>query len=134
MAQKLINLWAEDNANIIDDDTTATLTLENSSTGAGVLGLNSSTGAGVYAKNTLTGPAIIAERTATAGPTISPVVAIQSIVSGCFFEFKGAFVSTASLLIGSQSGEKSDNTAFYIPVFHGSEKVKGYIPVIKGLI
>lgn len=34
MAQKLINLWSENGANIIDDDSTATLTLENTGTGS----------------------------------------------------------------------------------------------------
>ena len=107
LAKKLINLYAEDGANIIDDDTTAVLALENTSTGA----------------------ALVVERSSTAGPTIAPLRAIQSIASGVFLEIQGVFISTASLLVDA-SGD-SDNTAFYIPVYHGTENVKGYIPVIK---
>lgn len=107
MAKKLINLYAEDGANIIDDDLKATLQLENTSTGA----------------------ALTVERSSTAGPTIAPLRAIQSIASGVFLDIRGAFISTASLLIAS--GVAASNTAFYIPVYHGSEEVKGFIPVIK---
>lgn len=127
LAKKLVNLWAEDGANIIDDDTTATLIIENTAAGIGLKGV-SNTGSGLEGVSA-TGVGLIAERTGTAGPTIAPLRAVQSIASGVFLDVRGAFVSTASLPIGS--GVAANNTAFYIPVYHGSENVKGFIPVIK---
>ena len=104
MANKLINLYAEDGANIIDDDTIAVLALENTSTGA----------------------ALSVARSSTAGPTIAPLRAVMSIASGAFIEFQGAFISTASMAATAAT------TAFHIPVYHGSEDILGYIAVSKG--
>lgn len=105
MAKKLINLHAEDGANIIDDDTIGTFTVENTSTGA----------------------AIIAEQSNAGGPTIAPIRAIMSTASGAFLEFRGNLLSTASMDLAA------NNTAFMIPVYHGTDSVLGYIAVSKGL-
>ena len=106
MAQKLLNLWAESGANIIDDDTTATLELENTSTGAGLVA-NTSAG---------TGPALVV-KTLIGTPTVAPLVLQTSTVSGAAIEFRGkAFISANSG--GSGCGAiriKVGNVHYWIP-------------------
>lgn len=86
MAKALINLWAEDGRNIIDDATDSVLTLENTSTGAALIATNT---AG-------TGPALIA-KTTIGTPTVAPLVIQTSTPSGAAIELRGkAFVSALS--------------------------------------
>jgi hypothetical protein len=85
LAQKLLNLWSEDGANIIDDDTTAVLTLENTSTGAALLATNT---AG-------TGPALVAQ-SLIGTATVAPLVVQTSTVSGAAIEFRGKAIVSAT--------------------------------------
>ena len=106
MAKALINLWAEDGRNIIDDNATTTLELENTSTGAGLIANNS---AG-------TGPALIA-KTLVGTATVAPLVVQTSTVSGAAVELRGkAFVSALSG--GSITGGiriKYGDTYYWVP-------------------
>lgn len=86
MAQKLLNLWAETGANIIDDDTGSTLEL-----------INTSSGYALQTKNTGTAPAINAIQGAIANSTIAAIRSVQSAASGVFFDFRGGVLSTASI-------------------------------------
>lgn len=113
----LVNLDAESDRNIIGDDSTPTLTLENSSSGIALKG-----------KVSGAAPAIQAERTSTAGPTIAPIRAIMSIASGAVFGIQGVFISTASM------NTAATQTAFHIPVYHETQGVLGYIAVSKGVV
>lgn len=83
----VMNLNAETDRNIIGDDTTPTLTLENSSTGSALKVTN--TGA-------TTGVALSADVKATSAPTIAVISVTNSVASGAFFEFKGMLASIAS--------------------------------------
>ena len=108
MAKKLLNLWAESGANIIDDDTTAVLALENTSTGF-ALDANNSAG---------TGPALIA-RTLIGTPTVAPFVIQTSTVSGAAIELRGkAFVSaTSAASVFGAIRIKAGDTYYWIPAY-----------------
>lgn len=111
MAKKLLNLWAETDANIIDDDPTATLEIRNTSTGAGLLATNS---AG-------TGPALTAQTTSVGTPTVAPLRILNSAPSGPAIEFQGKGVISAlsggSILYGVRV--KVGDVYGWIPVMVG---------------
>jgi len=83
----IINLNAESNRNIIGDDSSPTLSLENTSTGSAVK--LTQTGA-------TTGVALEANVAATSAPTIAVIKATNSVASGAFFQFAGFLASIAS--------------------------------------
>lgn len=72
----IVNLNAESGRNIISDDTTPTLSLENASAS--------------------TGTALDLKVAATSAPTIAVMTMTNSTASGAFFEFKGFLASIAS--------------------------------------
>lgn len=82
----LINLYAEDDRNIIDNGSGAVLTLTNTGTGAALVAENTAgTGAALIVKNTI------------GAPTVAPLVVQTSTASGAAIEFRGkAFVSALS--------------------------------------
>lgn len=84
MAKALINLWAEDGRNIIDDSTDAALTLTNTSTGQALVVENTAgTGNALVVKNTI------------GAPTVAPLVVQTSTPSGAAIEFRGKAVVSA---------------------------------------
>ncbi len=93
-----MNLYADSDRNIIGDDSSPTLTLENSSTGS-VLNLKSS---------------------AVSAPTIATLSVTNSVASGAFFEFKGflASVASASSLARGIRVKFGDEYGF-IPIYKG---------------
>jgi len=155
-----LNLYAESGRNIIGDDSSPTLNLENTSSGevlklqnAGGTGVQLSTvsapttsvfiqgGAGGVNVQTV-GTAITAQSTATltptaifghtvlAGATIAPIRVIASTASAAFFDFRGAVISTASVSMTAAT------SAGYIKVWingEGGANV-GYIPILKGVV
>ena len=82
-----INLWAESDRNIIGDDSSPALTLENSSTGNALY---------VKTSGTATVAALKAEAQVSA-PTVAALALVASCASGAYLEFQGPFVSTASI-------------------------------------
>lgn len=121
MAKALINLWAEDGRNIIDDDATSVLTLE--STGAGnALRLQSAAGTGVglnvvsatttsifavggtgtevahFRSGGTTSNVLRIDEGVIGSSTVAPIVINRaSTASGAVFQFSGrAFVSALS--------------------------------------
>lgn len=154
----VINLAAESGRNIIGDDASPTLTLENTSSGQ-PLKLQNAGGTGVQlsgiscpttaidiasggkgseiegAVASTFNSSATAEAALAVGhlgavlgsPTIGTFAVMNSTASGAFFEFKGAFMSTASINISA------DKTVFVIPVTHESGALKGYIPVFTGV-
>ena len=80
-----INLYAESGRNIIGDDSSPTLTLENTSSGAALKLVASGTGQVLETVNT-----------ATSSPTVAVLTVTNSVASGAFFEFKGFLASIAS--------------------------------------
>jgi hypothetical protein len=118
----VINLMAEDNRNIIDDDAVPALTLDNTnasgtglkvtaSGGGTVLDIDSTTGTAIDVKSA--GGVALAARsqateveaasfwhdTAIASPTVAPVVIGTSAASGVLFEFNSGLVSSASIAV-----------------------------------
>lgn len=103
MANDLINLWGEDGRNIISDSSTPTLTL-----------VNTSTGAGIQAETAISGaPAI---------------VAVVSAATGLVMDIRGAIDhgyvstnSTASLAYALRiKVTGATNLFYYIPVYTGA--------------
>ena len=106
----LVNLWSESSADIVGDDSSATLTLKNSSSGTGLsVDTTDGTGAAVEALSDNTSYAVRIRSAASAaqaltlshsvinGSTIAPLQIIASGASAAFFDFRGAVASTASL-------------------------------------
>lgn len=108
LANKLLNLWAESGANVIDDDSDATLTLENTSTGV----------------------ALAARQTNLSSATVASFRALNSNASGVFLEFVGGVLSTASI------NQLANQSAGYVRVhFTGAGGDGfGYIPIYKGVV
>lgn len=113
----IINLTAETGRNIIGDDTSPTLTLENTSSG-NVLALQNAGGTGVplsvvsapttgifanvvgtgghFRSNASLQPAVIVDHGIISAPTVAVARLTQSAASGAFFEFRGFLASIAS--------------------------------------
>lgn len=113
----LVNLNAESGRNIIGDDSTPTLTLENTSSG-NALQLQNAGGTGValsivstpttalfanvvgtaghFRSNASLQPAVIADQGVISSPTVAVVRLTQSAASGAFFELRGFLASIAS--------------------------------------
>ena len=145
----VLNLNAEADANIIGDDSSPTLTLENTSSG-NALKLQNASGTGVtlslvsapttsvfvQAPNiaghlrsaATTAPALILDKTIVGGSTIAPLRLLVSQASGAFVGIGGVFISTASM------NPAANQTAFHIPVYHETQGVLGYIAVSKGVV
>ena len=107
----LINLYAEDDRNIIDGGTSPVLTLTNTSTGAALV-----------AENTAgTGPAMIVRNTIGAA-TVAPLVIQTSIASGAAIEFRGKAITSAlsgaaTIIYGVRV--KAGDVYGWIPVYLG---------------
>jgi len=86
----IINLNAEDNRNIIDDDAVPTLTLEN--TNATV------SGGGTALKARSTADHVL-DLTGAGVATIAPIRAVNSVASGVILEIGGSLISSASLTV-----------------------------------
>lgn len=143
-----INLNAETDANMIGDDSSPTLTLENSSSG-NALKLQNAGGTGValsvvsapttsvfvpapnqaghFRSSATTAPVLIIDKTVVGGSTIAPLRLLVSQASGAFIGVGGVFISTASMNLAA------NQTAFHIPVYHETQGVLGYIAVSKGV-
>jgi len=80
-----INLYAESDRNIIGDDSSPTLTLENTSTGNALKVVGAVTGVPLAVTHTTPGAATVAAIRITASTASAP-----------FFEFKGFLASIAS--------------------------------------
>ena len=93
-----MNLFAESGRNIIGDDTSPTLSLENSSA--------------------TTGQALDLKVAATSAPTIAVMTVTNSVASGAFFEFKGflASIASATSITRGIRVKYGDNYGF-IPIF-----------------
>lgn len=120
MANKLLNIYAENGANIIDDDTTApTLTIINTSSQPGFAGVNTGTSVGLQAI-----------QGAIANSTIAAFQAVQSAASGVFLDFQGGVLSTASLNLAANQTAGAIRVSFN----NGGVVSFGYITIIKGVV
>lgn len=80
-----MNLYAESDRNIIGDDSTPTLTLDNTSTGVGIQGRGTSA------------PGVVGAVLGAGNATVAAIRSINSAASGPAFEFLGgSIISTAS--------------------------------------
>jgi hypothetical protein len=136
---KVINLYAASGKNIIDDDSTPTLTLENTDSGE-CLKLQNAGGTGVGlslvstpttalhikgAKSGIVVEADTSEVAITAGHvstlgavTVAPLRLVSSGVSGCFISFQGAFASAASCPSLTRAVRvKIDDSYYWIPLY-----------------
>ena len=115
----LINLDATTAANYVSSETTPGLAVQNLSTGIAldVIGDDTSTA----------NPALRAIFSANvAGATVAPLNITASTASQAVLTISGVFVSTASIsMLATQS-------AFYIPVYHETQRVFGYVFASKG--
>lgn len=106
----LINLDAESGRNIIGDDSTPTLELENTSSGyAFKATTRSGTGAGAYFE------------AQASTPTVAPLVVVASAASGAALEFRGSFGSIAS--VGSITRGlrvKIGNSYYWLPLYESA--------------
>lgn len=116
----IVNLYSESGRNIIGDDSTPTLELENSSSGL-ALNLIGNTNSAVSA------------RTAVGSPTLAPIQAIQSVASGIFFDFRGAIVSTASINLAANQLVGAIRVRFAGVGAGGTDGI-GFIPLFRGVV
>ena len=136
MGKPLINLWSGEQPDIIGDDTEATLTLKNTSSGAVLnitaastssgtgITIDTSTGTGagldVLSDNSswtarirsalATAPALQVGHTVLSNVTVAPLNVVQSTASGVVLSIAGVFISTASINVAQSQA------AFIIPV------------------
>ena len=115
-----INLYAETDRNIIGDDSSPTLTLENSSTGNALKVSGTGTGIPLNVTGTVTIPAAALTHTTPGAATVAVLRVTASTASAPFFEFRGFLASIASasslqrgirVKIGDEYG--------WIPVYYG---------------
>lgn len=92
-----INLYAESNRNIIGDDSSPTLTLENSSSGKALRAYGSGTGVALQAEAAATTPVVDLYHTTPGNATVAVLRVTASTASAPFFEFKGFLASIASM-------------------------------------
>lgn len=92
----VINLYAESDRNIIGDDSSPTLTLENSSSGNAIKAYGSGTGVPLYAEAAATVPAAEFVHTTPGAATVAVARFTASTASAPYFEFKGFLASIAS--------------------------------------
>lgn len=107
MANKLLNLEAETDAGVVDDDTVAIFTFENTSSGSAIKTVNSGTGIAFEARTNASSPV-----------TVAPVRIGASAISGPALELQGtAFISALSggSINGAIRVKIGDNYA-WIPV------------------
>src|SRR3972149_4567259 len=123
MGKPLINLWSGEQPDIIGDDTEATLTLKNTSSGAVLnitaastssgtgITIDTSTGTGagldVLSDNSSwtarirsalsTAPALQVGHTVLSNVTVAPLNVVQSTASEVVLSIAGVFISTASI-------------------------------------
>jgi len=111
MSKDIINLYAESDRDIVSDDGSSTITLENTANGSALTVKNSGATLGVALKASIP---------ATGAPTIAVMVATNSVASGCFFEFKGflASITSVSSLRRGIRVKVGDEYGF-IPVYWG---------------
>ena len=93
MAKAIIDLYAENDRGIIDDDSAQTMRFENNGAGAGLLVKQ----AGGNVTTSANAVALRVELPATAAPTVAVIQALNSVASGAVFEFKGFLASAASM-------------------------------------
>jgi hypothetical protein len=106
LAQKLLNLWAESGANIIDDDTVATLTLQNTGTGA-----------------------CLETRQTSSAATVATLRCLNSAASGVFIDFVGGILSSASINMAANKVVAAVRVHFKSVGGDGY----GYIPIMTGV-
>lgn len=93
----LINIHAETGANMIGDDSTPTLTFENSSSGNALLVKTAGSGIGFAAQSGVTAvPAAVFDHSVISSATVAVMRLTTSGASAPFFEFKGFLASIAS--------------------------------------
>lgn len=153
----VLNLDAESNRNIIGDDSSATLMLENTSSGeclklqnaagsgtqlstvscpttsvyvvSGALGAKIHGVGGVDVRSTATSsPAAEFVHTTLGSPTIGVIRATQSTASGAFMTFRGAVISTASLNVSADKVVAAVRVS--VEGDAGGILENGYIPVL----
>ena len=91
MARDIINLYAESDRNIISDDATPSLTLQNTSTGSALKLVNS------LVSGSTQSPTLQVQVAAESAPTIAAIRILSSVASGAAFEFQGFLASAASM-------------------------------------
>ena len=136
----LVNIWGEENADLIGDDSSPTLTIKNTSSGVGLsIDTTEGTGAAVdllsdnttYAgriRSAVTeAPALLVEHSVLGSATVAPLSAVQSTASGAVLSIGGVFISTASMSVDANT------TVFHIPVYHSTENILGYVAVSPGV-
>jgi len=139
-------LWSESGRNIIGDDTTPTLTLENSTTGVGLLvdtsTITGGSGAAIDALSENTtyanrmrsaaseAPALTLTHSVINGPTTAVLQLVASGASAAFFDFRGAVASTASL------GITGANVAGLIRVWYQGSggNAQGWMPIYNAAV
>lgn len=155
MANKLVNLWADSGADIIDDGSDAVLALENkgagnalalkTASGTGVaLDVSSTPTTGLFVKGgSAAGPIAYLQSgaaganalrldnvgTVLANPSAAQLLMVNSTASGVYFDFQGAVISTASINLAA------NQTAGFVRariVGTGGEAL-GFIPIFKGV-
>ena len=104
----ILNIDAETDANIIGDDSSPTLTMENTSSGNVIKIQNASgTGTALQVDGSRTGAQLRSTATeqvplhvthsVISSPTVAPLRITQSAASGAHFEIQGAIASIASM-------------------------------------
>ena len=124
----LVNVWGSGGGDVVSDNTTATFTFKNTSSGKAVVGTNTSSGSGVYGENTGTGLAGKFVGQISGGATLAAINVVASVASQAVLSISGVFMSTASVAVTAAT------TAFIIPVYHETQKVFGYISCSKGVV
>ena len=128
----LVNIFGRTSADIIGSETTPMLSIENQSTGAGLVVTNSGAGIALRAvgHSSASGSAALQVQFSAnvAGATVAPLQIIASTASQAFISFSGMFLSSASY------GGLASTNAFVIPVYHESQRVFGYIGAQKALV
>ena len=128
----LVNVWAETGANIIGDDAQPTLTLSNSSTGAGLEVRGLAVVSGASLSGTLSGQINLSGGILAGNATITGLNIVgASVASGPAIALKGdAFVSAISLIFAAGAGwagmgairvVRTDGTFGWIPVLPAAQ-------------
>lgn len=156
----LMNLFAESGRNIIGDDSSPALTLENISSGqalqlqnaggtgvalsvvstpttsvmvrgaAGGLDIQTTGIAGTFKSTATLNQVLDISSTVLGGATIAPVRITASTASQAFFDFRGAVISTASINLAANT------MAGVIQVWINGQggPAIGYLPIFKGVV
>src|SRR3990167_5235376 len=119
----IINMNAESDRNIIGDDSSPTLTLENSSTGKAIRAVNSGTGVAIQGEAAATSPVGDLYHTTPGSATVAVLRVTASTASAPFFEFKG-FLASISSACSLQRGIRvklPGDLYGWLPVYFGGE-------------